>query len=68
MKVAKRQEINTGKATILCDLDDGGKKEFEIQIEKIFINNNQDNKSMLIKVTDEELLNKTSRNNSGDER
>ena len=68
MPVAKRQEINTGKATIYCDLDESEKKEYEIQIEKIFVNNNEDNKSMLIKVTDKELLNKTGRNNPRNER
>jgi len=59
MKVAKRSEINLGKATILCNLDENQIKEYEIEIEKIFINNNNDNKSMLIKVKDEELLEKT---------
>lgn len=59
IKVALRNEISLGKATILCDLDNNGAKEYEIEIEKIFINNNYDNKSMLIKVTDAELLNKT---------
>ena len=34
-------------------------KYYDIEIQKIFVNNNQDNKSMLIKVTDEELLEKT---------
>ena len=34
-------------------------KEYEIEIEKIFLNNNTSNKSMLIKVTDRELLEKT---------
>ena len=34
-------------------------KEYKIQIEKIYLNNNYDNKSMLIKVTDKELIEKT---------
>ena len=59
MKVAKRDEITLGKATIYCNLNGTDKKEYEIEIEKIFINNNTDNKSMLIKVTDEDLLNQT---------
>lgn len=59
MDVALREEIKTGKATILCSLDSENPKEYEIEIEKIYPENNYDNKSMKIKVTDEELLNKT---------
>ena len=59
MEVALRNEITLGKATILCSLDNESVKEYEIEIEKIFKENNYDNKSMLIKVTDEELLEKT---------
>lgn len=40
-------------------MEDGIKKEYDIEIQKININNNSDNKSMLIKVTDNELLEKT---------
>lgn len=40
-------------------MEDGIKKEYDIEIQKISINNNSDNKSMLIKVTDNELLEKT---------
>ena len=54
-----RDEIKTGKATILCSLDNEKPKEYEIEIEEIYKENNYDNKSMLIKVTDEELLEKT---------
>ena len=59
MEVALKDEIKTGKATILCTLENNIKKEYEIEIQKIYLNNNIDNKSMLVKVTDEELLNKT---------
>ena len=58
MNVATRQEITLGDATILSDID-GECKGYNIEIQKIYYNNNYDNKSMLIKVTDEELLNKT---------
>ena len=59
LDVAKKEEIELGDATILCSLDGNTVKEYKIEIEKIFINNDYDNKSMLIKVKDEELLNKT---------
>ena len=59
MEVALREEIKEGPATILCSLNGGKPKEYKIQIEKIYLENNYDNKSMKIKVTDEDLLNKT---------
>ena len=40
-------------------LDEESVKEYEREIEKIYTNNDYDNKSMLIKVTDEALLQKT---------
>lgn len=59
VEVASRNEIKTGKASIICTLENGIRKEYEVQIEKIYINNNENNKSMVVKITDEELLNKT---------
>lgn len=59
MELALRDEIKTGKATIMCSLENGKVEEYEIEIEKIYKENNYDNKSMLIKVTDERLLEKT---------
>ena len=57
--VANRSEITTGKAEIMCELENGKIQNYEIEIQKIFIDNNENNKSMLIKVTDEELIEKT---------
>lgn len=59
VEVALRDEIKTGKATILCSLDNGQPKEYEIEIQKIYKENNYDNKSMQIKVTDQRLIDKT---------
>ena len=59
VEVANRSEIQTGKAEILCELENGKTERYEIEIQKLFLENNQDNKSMLIKVTDEELIEKT---------
>ncbi len=59
IEVASRNEIKVGKASIICTLEDGKTKEYEIEIQKIYINNNENNKSMVIKVTDEELIEKT---------
>lgn len=59
MEVALRSEIKEGKAYILCELENGKKEKFEIEIVKVYVSNNYDNKSMLIKVTDKKLLEKT---------
>ena len=59
MELALRDEIRTEKATIMCSLENGKIEEYEIEIEKIYKENNYDNKSMLIKVTDKRLLEKT---------
>lgn len=59
LEVALRKEIKTGKAEILCTLENGVRQNYEIEIKKIYQNNNTDNKSMLIEVTDDKLLEKT---------
>jgi stage IV sporulation protein B len=58
-EVALRDEIREGNAKVLCTLENGVKEEFEIEIEKIYKKNNYDNKSMLIKITDKRLIEKT---------
>ena len=58
MKVASRQEIDIGPAIVLSGID-GEIKEYKIEIQKIYLNNNYDNKSMIIKVVDDNLIEKT---------
>lgn len=59
-KVALRNEIKEGNAKILCSIDDTNvAKEYSIEIEKIYQDNDYNNKSMLIKITDKELIEKT---------
>ena len=59
MEVLSREEIKSGKAQIICEIENGKKKYYDIEIEKVYVANNYNNKSMLIKVIDEELLDKT---------
>ena len=59
MEVALRDEIKTGKAEILCSLENGKVDKYEIEIKKIYKDNNYDNKSMRIKITDKRLIDKT---------
>ena len=57
--VALRNEIEIGDATIISTLENGKTQNYSIKIEKIYLNNDINNKSMIIKITDDELLNKT---------
>lgn len=59
LEVATRDEIKEGGAKVILTLEDGTRKEYDIEITKIYRNNNSDNRSMIIKVTDENLINLT---------
>lgn len=59
LQVALRNEIQEGPAKVICSVDGVATKEYDILIEKIYIQNHSDNKSMLIKVVDKELINQT---------
>lgn len=58
--VASREEIKEGEAKIICSINTFNiSKEYKIEIEKVYKENDYNNKSMLIKIIDEELLNET---------
>ena len=57
-RIGPRYNIKCGKAVIMCELDDGV-KEYDVEIKSVFLDNNFDNKSMVIEITDEELIEKT---------
>lgn len=59
IEIASRDEIKEGEAYILCSLDNLEPKQYKINIEKIIKENNENNRSMKIRITDEELLEKT---------
>ena len=59
VEIALRSEIKLGNAEIMCELENGKIEKYKIQIQKIYNTNNNDNKSMLIKIIDEKLLDKT---------
>lgn len=60
LKVASRDEITIGEAKVLCVTDANNTVgEYSIEIEKIYLENSSSNKSMLIRITDKELLEKT---------
>lgn len=58
MPAGKKAEVKTGKAKIRCTVD-GEVGEYEIKITKVDRNSIEKNKGMEVKITDQELLNKT---------
>ncbi len=56
--IALKQDIELGAATILCQVD-SEVKEYDIEIERIELGRTNDNKGLVIRITDEELLKKT---------
>lgn len=58
MEVAYRQDVKEGPAVIRCEVD-GQVKEYDIEIESINLSHREVNKSMVLCVTDPELLEKT---------
>ena len=61
-------KLKLEKAEILCELENGNIGTYEIEIQKIFLENNENNKSMLIKITDEDLIEKNRWYNTRNER
>ena len=53
--VATAMEVRTGKAQILCSVDENGKKYYDVEITKI-LDTDSGEKNMTVKITDEELL------------
>ncbi len=59
MSVGFRNEVVEGPATIISTVGEEGPKEYSIEIVKLLQQDKCGPKSMIIRVTDEELLNKT---------
>ena len=59
LSVASKQEVKTGKAQMITTVSGGQPKYYDIEIESIDYNKDAVSKNMVIKITDEELLEKT---------
>ena len=59
LPIATEFLVKEGDAEILCDVDGTGVKAYKIRIEQISRTNSKTNKSMSLRVTDENLLNIT---------
>lgn len=57
--VAFRQEVRTGAATVLTTIDGSEPREYSIEIERINLLDLNGSKGMVIRITDDELLEKT---------
>ena len=59
IEVALREEIQEGDATILATLENDKTEEYTVKVTSIDTENNTNNKSMQIQITDKRLLDKT---------
>lgn len=57
--IGLQHEVHEGKASILSNIEGNEVKEYTVEIEKVSHFNNNESKSMILKITDEELLSKT---------
>lgn len=57
--VAVSHEISKGKAQIICTIDNSGPKYYDIEIVKINAKSTVENKDMVIKIVDNNLISKT---------
>lgn len=58
MEAARRQEVKTGPALVRTSIS-GQVKDYSVEIQRIDMTGNKKNKSLVIKITDPELLNLT---------
>ena len=56
--VANKQDVKTGNAKILTTIDNNGAKYYDCVIERVDLND-KNQKNLLIKITDESLIEKT---------
>ena len=59
LPVGRKDGVHTGKATILCTVDAEGMKEYDIEIVEVNRQSRPAQRSMVVKVVDPELLEKT---------
>ena len=59
LPIGRRDAVHTGPATILCTVDAEGMKEYAVQITQVTRQSSPAQRSMVLKVTDERLLEKT---------
>ena len=58
-QVAPSQEVERGKAQLLCTVDDSGPQLYNVEITRVSYRENNEEKNMIVKITDERLIEKT---------
>ena len=53
------QEVKRGDATVICTVDSGKPQEYDIEIVRISYNESNREKNMIVRITDNELIEKT---------
>lgn len=56
LPIAFQDEVHEGKASIMVDLTGNGVKEYEVEIQKVSKYSSEPSKSIVVRITDEELL------------
>ena len=59
MQIMRRKQVKEGKAKILTTIDENGPRLYDAEIIKVYNQDDPDTKSMVIKITDKRLLDKT---------
>lgn len=58
-QVAASQEIEKGNAQLLCTVDENGPALYDVEITRVSYRENSSEKNMVVKITDEALIEKT---------
>lgn len=58
-KVAASQEVEKGSAQLLCTVDEKGAQLYDVEITRVSYRENNDEKNMVVRVTDKNLIEKT---------
>lgn len=58
-QVAPSQEVEKGNAQLLCTVDDNGPQLYNVEITRVSYRENNQEKNMVVKITDERLIEKT---------
>lgn len=59
LPIARRDEVHTGKAQILSTIDGSAVRAYDCEIEKLYSQSSPETRSMVVHITDPELLRRT---------
>lgn len=59
LPVALKQEVKEGTVSIICTVDENGPEYYQAEITKVFLSSSDTQRNLVIKITDERLIDKT---------